>query len=236
MPARRGSAFRWFSRDVCHNVDKSHSRKINRLFTDFGSPLAEVLLVASGSACTNNLKINGNHYPWIMTLTDYYPNEMKSCSAVLPTVVYSDGTNLSPNYTNARTESGSYWSSSSAGCSIGFIGTGLNNHLPGYRDQDVAQFGLRVMNYTDSGNQGSSGGWMIPLKVQTYCDTTLNNPNSTVIAWSGGLQDSGYSCTATTQLDGVETQLLCTILDGTQYVLKWNEGSSAQLAVQVIQP
>jgi hypothetical protein len=211
------------------------------VYTDFGE-YPEVYSVAAGQGCTNNLKINGDKYPWILTLTDSFPSDMKSCSAVIMSAT-SAGTTVSPTYTEARSESGSFWSGSSTGCSIGFIGDGISNKLPGFRPcgngaeclyPDIANFGMRLMNVTNSGNQGNASGWVLPVQVQASCGTST--PITKIFAWgptnTPTITERGYLCNGANPYN----QLVCTILDGTQYVFELSYGSSANLVVQALQP
>jgi len=220
----------------------------NDLYTDLGA-YAGANINSKNQGCTNNLQINGDKYPWILTLTDSFPSDMKSCGVINRVSKPGTSAYYSPNYTQARSESGSYYSGSSSGCSIGFIGSGLGNTLPPKENctvtpcalsADQAQFGMRLMNVTNSGNQGSASGWVLPVTIWVSC--IGNYPQTTVWAWSPGgtsqqtFADRGYVCYSSQPDSNYNQTMTCTILDGTQYVFGLNSASSAQLTVQVVKP
>jgi hypothetical protein len=111
----------------------------------------------------------------------------------------------------------------------------LNNHLPNPGDEDSVDFAMRMPNFTNSGNQGSGSGWVLPLAAAVNCDFN-NNPVTKVMGWEqyqATTADRGYICYNAT---GLGSDLTCTILDGTQYRFSISGASSAKLVVQVVQP
>lgn len=184
----------------------------------------------AGQGCTNNLSINGDKYPWILTLTDHLPNGLKSCDALIASVSNPSSVVRSPLYTSSRSESGSYLSGGS-GCSIGFIGGGLNNHLPANACVDAASFGMRMANLTDSGGQGLASGWVLPMAFDASC--SVGSPYTRLRTRQTSLAQDGYECVLGSNYDNT---LHCTVLDGTQYVFTlYQQGSAIGLGVQLPQ-
>lgn len=160
--------------------------------------------------CTNNLSINGNNYPWILTLTNGLPTGLRSCSSAVISVTAPSGVKQSPIFSGSRSESGNFNSGSQDGCSVGFFGTGISNRLPRLHEgPGTASFGMRLPNVSDSGGAGAGSGWVIPFNLEAYC---VDSRPDTFLYAPYDLADWGVSC-----VDTAGDSLRCVIPDGTTY-------------------
>lgn len=92
-----------------------------------------------------------------------------------------------------------------------------------------------MLNYTDSGNQGHSSGWLFPMKPEAYCHTNGDgtHPWLYLSMYAGSIATTGFTCTVPRSSGNTQ---LCTILDGTTYALSTNVGTtnSVRLDISVV--
>jgi hypothetical protein len=219
------------------NADSNYYAVINNYTIQAG-------LTMNGD-CSNNLSFKNGAYPAITTLTgDWSSGQPASCEAVTPTVPLVNTSSLqSPTKIGMRTITGNYdTGNQTAGCSLGWIGSGLGNPLPNYDslygNGDEFQFALRLPRATIGGN--ASGGWALPLRVTAGCTNSSKQPyllahprdvapgnfsdqNGNYSPVSNFSAD-GYSCT---QASSAFTQpyFSCTLTDGTQYRFTLTNGN-----------
>lgn len=165
----------------------------------------------STQGCTNNLSMNGDNYPWILTLTNGLPPGSRTCASAILSVKAPSGNELSPLVSGSRIESGNFSAGSADGCSLGFFGTGISNRLPRYGEgPGTASFGMRLPNVSNSGGAGAGSGWVMPMQVKGYCKDS--HPMTFISMPSGRFSELGVACSSPTGDRGE-----CVIPDGTTY-------------------